>query len=567
MQNSAIWPDFRPEWILYEDASIIAIEKPARVSSEAADPKHPDDVVTRLKRFLAARDGVAESSIYLGVHQRLDRDTSGVLLYAKRREANASLAKQFETHSLDKRYLAVVSSWDQHLDVLRLEHLLTPPQDGRVEVARPGDKRAKHAITEVRFCERRGSRVLLECRPITGRTHQIRAQLAAIGSPIDGDPIYGGVDAPRMMLHASALRIAHPISNEPTLFETSEPFLMNMWRTRERFSPLTDTALLRALLRDALEARFGLASESDSKMGAFRIVNEAGDGLEGLAIDRYGAHLVVHFYSDVAIAERERITSVLAELGFDGAYAKFRPRQANRLIDTRRDEVAPRAPIFGVAAPEVVTVVEHGLRYEARLADGLSTGIFLDQRENRRRVREWSRGSRVLNLFSYHCAFTVAAAAGEARETMSVDASRDALHVGERNVAQVLGTSSPAHRFVCEDVFDTLAKLQKKNELFDLVIVDPPTYSTTKSSRWTSGSDWKDLAALVYSVTAKGGRILATSNDRRLPLGRLRRMLHEAARAAGVRVIQMKDFPTPRDFPTSVAGASHLKTVLVTLAD
>ena len=87
MDRARIWPDFRDAWILFEDADVIAIDKPVGVSSQAADPEQPDDVVTRLKRFLSARSGGSDA--YLGVHQRLDRETSGVLVFARRSEANA----------------------------------------------------------------------------------------------------------------------------------------------------------------------------------------------------------------------------------------------------------------------------------------------------------------------------------------------------------------------------------------------------------------------------------------------------------------------------------------------
>src|SRR5262245_30937724 len=103
MDPSRVWPDFRDEWILHRDQDIVVVDKPPYVPAQAADPKVPDDLVTRLKRHL----GVS----YLGVHQRLDRDTSGVLVMTMRREANATLAAQFEGRDVEKRYLACVAGW------------------------------------------------------------------------------------------------------------------------------------------------------------------------------------------------------------------------------------------------------------------------------------------------------------------------------------------------------------------------------------------------------------------------------------------------------------------------
>ncbi len=118
MDRARVWPDFRDAWILFEDADVIAIAKPVGVSSQAADPESPDDIVTRLKRFLAARapagseaDPSHAGDAYVGVHQRLDRETSGVLVFARRREANGRLAAQFEGRTVRKTYVACVTGW------------------------------------------------------------------------------------------------------------------------------------------------------------------------------------------------------------------------------------------------------------------------------------------------------------------------------------------------------------------------------------------------------------------------------------------------------------------------
>src|SRR5207245_1747100 len=131
-------------------------------------------------------------------------------------------------------------------------------------------------------------------------------------------------------------------------------------------------------------------------------------------VDVYGQHLVAEFPGEGDVAWREQALDALEAMGWDGVYLKLRPRQSNTLVDTRREELAPRAPVRGTAAPEELAVREGGISYLVRLGDGLSTGIFLDQRENRARVRDLAQGLRVANLFAYTCAFSVAAAAGGA---------------------------------------------------------------------------------------------------------------------------------------------------------
>src|SRR5688500_10243046 len=104
--RDVVWPHFRAEDVLWEDDDLVFVHKPAGVPSQAADEEHPDDLLLRVRAFLSARD--ARDDVYLGVHQRLDRETSGVVLFTKRPSANPAVAKQFENRFVKKRYLAGV---------------------------------------------------------------------------------------------------------------------------------------------------------------------------------------------------------------------------------------------------------------------------------------------------------------------------------------------------------------------------------------------------------------------------------------------------------------------------
>lgn len=304
---------------------------------------------------------------------------------------------------------------------------------------------------------------------------------------------------------------------------------------------------------------------------AFRLIHEAGDAMPGLAVDVYGDHLVAHLYLDEDAtfedpARRDRVLDHLASIGADGVYLKVRPKQANTLVDTRREDLAPKLPVRGIPAADDLVVLEEGVPYGVRLGDGLSTGLFLDQRTNRVRVREAASGKRVLNLFAYTCAFSVAAAVGRAASTVSVDAAGVALERGRENLNRVGATDDKQHVLVAADAFAWLAQAAKLKQRFDLVLLDPPSYSSTKTGRFVGRSDYADLAALAMAVIAPGGVLLACSNHRQVQAARFRRFLHDAARQAGRTIVQAKDVPTPRDFPTPLGGESHLKSVWVTLA-
>lgn len=568
MDRRAVWPDFRDAWLVADDGDVVVVDKPAGVASQAADEGRPDDVVTRLKAHLGGA--------YLGVHQRLDRDTSGLLVYARRKEANAGLARQFEGRKVDKTYVACVAGWPRGRDKATLRDLLDEDKGGTMRVVR-GGPRARPAVTHVRVLARQGDRAKLELHLETGRTHQARVQLAHAGAPIAGDALYGGAPAPRLLLHASALALAHPVKGGRVRYEAKPPPEFDAWLARGDLgeSVYDDPAMLAGTLARALERRWALGRGDTGPRAttAFRLVNEEGDALPRLAVDVYDAWLVAQLYGDdgpwADRARRERVLDALGALGFDGVYLKVRPRQANVLVDPKRDDVAPAAPVRGVAAPSELPVLEEGMPLLVRLGDGLSTGVFLDQRGNRRRVRDLAQklggAARVLNLFAYTCGFTVAAALGGAKRTVSVDASAAALERGRANLAHAGLLDGRDHAFVAGDAFQWLARAANKGERFDVVVLDPPSYSTTKRGRFVADSDYADLAAKTMAVVDEGGTLLACTNHRGISPARFRRVLFDAARAARRDVIQMRDTPEGADFPVAAGAVANTKTVFVKL--
>jgi 23S rRNA (cytosine1962-C5)-methyltransferase len=477
MDRRAVWPDFRDAWIVHDDRDLVVVDKPAGVPSQAADPERPDDVVTRLSAHLGGA--------YLGVHQRLDRDTSGVLVFARRREANASLAAQFEGRTARKTYVACVTGWPRGRERATLRDMLAVDRAGGVRVVGRRAPGAKEAVTQVRVLGRRGERAKLELELETGRTHQARVQLAHAGAPIAGDALYGGTPAPRLMLHASAIGLKHPSSGERVRFAAPPPPEFDAWIARgDAGEAVYDAAAaLDRALELARERRWALgrAEHGPRATTAFRLVNEEGDALPRLAVDVYGEWLVAQFYGDdgpwADASRRERVLDRLFALGFEGVYCKVRPKQANVLVDTRRDDLAPAHPLRGVAAPAELAILEEGMPLLARLGDGLSTGLFLDQRSNRRRVRELASGGKSLaNLFAYTCAFTVAAALGGAARTVSVDASASALERGRANLAHAGVLDAGDHSFVAVDAFSWLARAAKRDVSQVKDLPAPPDY-------------------------------------------------------------------------------------------
>ncbi|MGE3261815.1 MAG: pseudouridine synthase [Bacteriovoracia bacterium] len=196
--------------ILFENKDIIVVNKPPLLPTHETRDTSRHHLVLALKEFLAERDGGKPQNVYLGIHHRLDRDTSGVILFTKRTEANAAVAQAFQAQEVRKTYLAI--SLGGLPKPIAIKSFLGPsPKNKRQQatVAR-GGKFAETLVRSMATSNSRGRVIsLLEAAPKTGRTHQIRVHLSENNLPILGDHTYGvqfpGV--PRLMLHAWRLDI------------------------------------------------------------------------------------------------------------------------------------------------------------------------------------------------------------------------------------------------------------------------------------------------------------------------------------------------------------------------
>jgi RluA family pseudouridine synthase len=215
--------EFRPEDILFEDDDLIVVNKPPGLPTQPTLDEARDNLFAAVKRFLAKRDGSRDP--YVGLHHRLDRDTSGVVLLTKSQRVNAGVAELFAGHLAVKTYWAISARPSpDRLDAelprgWTIKNYLGRAKDSRkraryTEVRSGGD----FAQTEFRLLEAMAEGLLIEAKPKTGRTHQIRVHLSEYGLPILGDPVYfqreakPRVPVARTLLHAANLTFPHPIS-------------------------------------------------------------------------------------------------------------------------------------------------------------------------------------------------------------------------------------------------------------------------------------------------------------------------------------------------------------------
>ena len=334
------------------------------------------------------------------------------------------------------------------------------------------------------------------------------------------------------MLHAYKLGFEHPTKAERVLFEASVPRAFD------------DVDALVA----AVEFREPLFGEPTN---AFRLVSGAADDFAEVIVDSYAGTLLVQWQTETAMAqEAELIERLQRECEPSAIYAQ---------LVTKQKRMAPRL-VWGSELGQRAAIRENGLTYLINFGEGLATGIFLDQRENRRRLLALPlKGKTVLNTFAYTCAFSVAAAKAGA-VTTSVDLSKNYLEWGKDNF-RANGLDPATHDFIFGDAFEWLKRLAKRGQRWDVVILDPPTFSTTKKGRvFQAARDYEELAALAIPLVSPGGWLLCSTNQRTLEAEQFEKSIQIAAQNCE-RIMESLEFETlPFDFRVAPKERPYLKT-------
>ncbi|TVP76029.1 MAG: class I SAM-dependent rRNA methyltransferase [Gemmatimonadales bacterium] len=323
-----------------------------------------------------------------------------------------------------------------------------------------------------------------------------------------------------------------------------------------------DEAFLRARVSEALHRRQRLVS--DPHTTGLRIVAGEGDGLSGIIVDRYDDTLVAKVYTRAWIPHLQGLLAAL-----DGELA---PRRVV-LRSSRNVAADPNTPaelrdptVRGdpLEPGEGIPFLEHGLHFEAHPVEGHKTGFYLDQRDNRHRVRDLARGLDVLNVFSYSGGFSVAAAAGGARRATSVDMAGPALAQARRHFQmneahpQVRGC---AHDVVEGDAFQVLDAMGTAGETRDVVVIDPPSFA--KEAKQAAGAlkAYERLTELAMGVLVRGGLLVQASCSSRVETDDFVAAVHRAAARSGRRLAEVEVTGHAQDHPVGIPENQYLKAV------
>jgi 23S rRNA (cytosine1962-C5)-methyltransferase len=312
---------------------------------------------------------------------------------------------------------------------------------------------------------------------------------------------------------------------------------------------------------DAAQARREPLQGSEATTG-YRCVHGENDGFGGLVVDRYDATVVLKVYTPAWFAHLRTVLGPLIDRLDPERVVLRLGRGAQRHAP---DGLGDGATVFGPPPAGPIRFAENGLVMEADVVRGQKTGHFLDQRDNRQRVRHLADGARVLDVFACTGGFTVHAAAGGARSVESVDLSAAALSLTERNLAlnaDLPPVAACAHRVNRGDAFVVLEDLAARGRRYDLVVVDPPSFAARQSQVPGALRAYGRLTDLALRVLVPGGVLVQASCTARVPAEEFVEVVRARAAAGGISLEELARTGHPVDHPIGFAEGAYLKAVV-----
>ncbi len=316
----------------------------------------------------------------------------------------------------------------------------------------------------------------------------------------------------------------------------------------DRSQPI-DASFFKARLGQALDLRRPILAGTDTD--ACRLVGGESDGLPGLIVDRYGSWLVCQFLTAGTERWKETIVEGLEDLipGLSGIYERSD-------VDVRKKEglALITGCLRGDEPPGHVDIKENGCRYRVDVKAGHKTGFYLDQRDNRARIASCARGADMLNCFAYTGGFAVAALAAGAAHVVNIDSSAPALELARINVG-LNGLDATRVEAATGDVFNLLRRYRADGRSFDLLVLDPPIFVTSKASLMRASRGYKDINRLAFEVLRPEGTLFTFSCSGLMGPDLFQKIVADAALDAGRHAVilrwlnQAPDHPTALNFP------------------
>jgi 23S rRNA (cytosine1962-C5)-methyltransferase len=306
-----------------------------------------------------------------------------------------------------------------------------------------------------------------------------------------------------------------------------------------------DRDFFRRKIRSAIDTRQRLQLQGRSN--GYRLIYAESDGIPGLIVDRYGEILVLQSLTAGSEFWKEILADLLLEeTGLSTIYERSD-------ADVRELEgLETRVGILrGDLSSFVFPITEYDLKFNINLQSGHKTGSYLDQRENRLRVRELATDKDVLDCFCYTGGFTINALAGGAKSVIAVDSSEDALNLAKENIAL---NHLPLEKttLVEGDVFLLLRKFRDENRSFDMIVLDPPKFAPTAAQAERAARGYKDINLLAFKLLRPGGTLVTFSCSGGVDAGLFQKIIAGAALDASVEAQILEHLSQGADHPVSL---------------
>ncbi|MDN7243084.1 class I SAM-dependent rRNA methyltransferase [Planococcus sp. N028] len=331
------------------------------------------------------------------------------------------------------------------------------------------------------------------------------------------------------------------------------------WILTRNENEAIDQKFIKEKLAAALAKRQSFFSNQETT--AFRVFNGEGDGFGGLTIDYFDGYYMLSWYSEGMYTFKADVIAALRELvEFKGIYQKKR-------FDTKGQYIEEDDFVAGERGEFPLIVKENGMNYAIYLNDGAMTGIFLDQRDVRNKIKEkYAKGKTVLNTFSYTGAFSVAAAIGGAAKTTSVDLAKRS---SSKTIEQfsINNIDYESHDILVMDVFNYFKYAKRKELKFDMVILDPPSFARSKKYTFSTSKDYTNLMKEAIEITADAGVIVASTNSASFGMKKFKGFIDKAFKDLGKKYSIVEEFTLPSDFRVQkeFKEGDYLKVLFVKL--
>jgi len=280
---------------------------------------------------------------------------------------------------------------------------------------------------------------------------------------------------------------------------------------------------------------------------AYRIINAESDGLPGLIVDHYSDFLVCQFLSSGVEFNKETIVEILDAI--------FRPvgifERSDVEVRTKEGLQPAKGLLKGTVPDDLIEADENGFKFLVDIKEGHKTGFYLDQRDNRKLVSEFSNGKNVLNCFSYTGGFSIYALVAGANKVTQIESSASAIDISSKNI-ELNNLNSSLVENINGDVFEILRKFRDERKTFDLIILDPPKFAESSSQIQKASRGYKDINLLAIKLLNPGGILFTFSCSGHISPELFQKIVSGAALDSGREVKIIKQLTQSLDHPVSL---------------